>query len=446
MRDASELSAWLDEASDLLGMRRPLVVPCEVSKGWADRNGVAFGQSVFEGGNDWREVVAHELVHSAQFRNGLASAALCTNVLALEEEAGWAAAEILRGVPTRPTLAAHPALRLHWNRFGHFYTVQFMAVAMGISAPLAQTIALNAQLPDLVLELDAPTQSLVAMAMRRFRNVRNPARREWLIRKYASNFPKMSIPDVGQIPPDAPQCLQMNFGLHCLTGGSCPAERIKRQQISQRLAATPAAPAFGISLHALGDAYAHTPDGKTMYTTVRGHSLDPYWTGFAGITNYGHGADDTSALFDVKYKPYFQSLYAVFLKIAEADQSKAIPFSEPFPSGATATIEAVLSRIGKISNDHSEATQIAEIIRVTSDLHKAKFGTRLFDLAPDEDGFPLARLPAKYGSVDLAMVRGLAGQWSDGSDQEAEIDDSLRIARALFYTPDEGEAAPLSVM
>ncbi len=446
MLTPSELSAWLDEASDLLGVRRPIVLRCGSGKGWADRNGVALGEAVFGGGSGWREVVAHELAHAAQFRNGLGSGAPCSNVLALEEEAGWAAAEVLRGASARPRLAAHPALRLHWNRFGHFYTVQFMAVAMGISSPLAQTIALNAQIPDLVLELDAPTQSVIAMAMRRYRNVANPARREALIRKYAAGMPIMGTPDVGQIPPDTAQCLRMNFGLHCLTGGPCPSERRKRFQISQRLAVTPAAAAFGVSLHALGDAYAHTPDAKTMYTTVRGHSLDPYWTGFAGITNFGHGADDTSAYFDVKYKPYIESLYAIFALIAEADSSKAMPFTAPGAGGAAGTIESVLTRIGKIRNNHSEETQIAEIMKVTQAMHKDKFGAVLVDLAPDEDGFPLAKLPGKYGKIDLDLIRGLADQWSDGKGHEAEIDDSLRIASTVLnYAPDQADAAPLSV-
>ncbi len=282
--------------------------------------------------------------------------------------------------------------------------------------------------------------------MRRYRNVANPARREALIRKYAAGMPIMGTPDVGLIPASTAQCLRMNFGLHCLTGGPCPSERRKRHQISQKLAANPAAPAFGVSLHALGDAYAHTPDSKTMYTTVRGHSLDPYWTGFAGITNFGHGADDTSAYFSTKYQPYYQDLFAIFASIPGVDSSKATPFTAPDAAGAANSIDGVLSRIGRISNDHSEKSQIAEIVKVTQAMHQAKFGAHLADLAPDEDGFPLAKLPAKYGTVDLDLIRGLADQWSDGKGHEAEIDDSLRIARtALNYAPDEAEAAPVSL-
>ncbi len=130
MLDPLELDAWLDEASELLGVRRPPVLRRGEGGGWADRNGVALGQAVFKGGSGWREVVAHELAHAVQFRNGLVSAAPCPDALALEEEAGWAAAEVLQGASARPRLAAHPAQRLHWNRFGHFYTVQFMAVAV----------------------------------------------------------------------------------------------------------------------------------------------------------------------------------------------------------------------------------------------------------------------------------------------------------------------------
>ena len=84
----------------------------------------------------------------------------------------------------------------------------------------------------------------------------------------------MNTPDVGQIAPGTAQCSWMNFGLHCLTCGPRDAGRAKRNRISQSLSGSPNDAAFGISLHALGDAYAHTPDGKTTYTTVKGHSTD----------------------------------------------------------------------------------------------------------------------------------------------------------------------------
>lgn len=111
MRDALELSAWLDEASDLLGMRRPPVVGCGAAKGWADKNGVALGQVVFEGGSGWREVVAHELAHAAQFRNGLASTALCMDSPAGRAGRNGTSADKSRNglplPPRRPPLASH---------------------------------------------------------------------------------------------------------------------------------------------------------------------------------------------------------------------------------------------------------------------------------------------------------------------------------------------------
>lgn len=53
-------------------------------------------------------------------------------------------------------------------------------------------------------------------------------------------------------------------------------------------------------------------------------------------------------------------------------------------------------------------------MKITKKMHKDKFDVDLFDLAPDEDGFPVAKLPGEYGSVDIAMITGLADQGSDG--------------------------------
>src|SRR3954454_20752191 len=69
--------------------------------------------------------------------------------------------------------------------------------------------------------------------------------------------------------------LDVQRGLHCLTGADWDAETNKRRCLSLSLPVDKDCLEFGLALHALGDSFAHRDhDTHRMYPTGVGHGLE----------------------------------------------------------------------------------------------------------------------------------------------------------------------------
>ena len=115
---------------------------------------------------------------------------------------------------------------------GHYYTVYFTSLAVGMSGDDARINAFFSYLPDLVTDFDAIHQQANTIAEYKgiFRQEENEARR--VLRNRRHN------------------------GLHALTGGSAVNERNVREQALRNQ--VPGTLGWGLASHAFGDAYAHT--------------------------------------------------------------------------------------------------------------------------------------------------------------------------------------------
>ena len=186
-------------------------------------------------------VLAHEFAHVAQFRRGASSDAHAP-ARTLEAEAGQAAAALAGGGTYRCREPASATSRLAWGVAGHYYTVYFVLLAAGVDPTTAKTLALYAQMPDQVDELDATSAGVDMMVSVR----------------------------------DAPvlRDIQIQMGLHALTGGDAEQETAGRAKRLKNAAL--GSFEFGLALHAYGDSYAHRQIShpSRMYDPGFGHAVE----------------------------------------------------------------------------------------------------------------------------------------------------------------------------
>ena len=209
-----------------------------------------------------RLVLAHELAHVLQLRAG-ATSLVHANVDALEREAALAAVSAVAGLPFRPRLAADPNVGLAWGRPGHYYTVYLVMLAAGVDSVTAQRMALYAQTPDLVSEIDAKACGIDLVRA-------TPD----LIRSQVPDMRSLPVPPAAPMPSDFEKDLWVQTGLHALTGGNSAAET--RSRTANLEAAAFGSIDFGLALHAFGDSFAHrTLDDETvMYVKPLGHLVE----------------------------------------------------------------------------------------------------------------------------------------------------------------------------
>ncbi len=202
-----------------------------------------------------RLILAHEAAHLAQFAT---STRRDSPTAALEREADAIAIRLVQGVQARVRLSA-AAGRLHWNRVGHYYTTYLIGLMAGAPEALAQRWAFMSQVSDLVSELDATIQAEVQETL-----IGSDPFATVCERKLAAN------PSPGVRTQDYEVCRDVIEGLHCLTGAPVGDER-RRRMTNAMNASGPLE--LGVSLHALGDAWAHYSFG-TMYNHTYGHMLE----------------------------------------------------------------------------------------------------------------------------------------------------------------------------
>ena len=239
--------------------------------------GVALEGRVFLAPDADARVLLHELAHVAQQRRwrGRAVPTAWT-----EAEAHAAAAGA-----TQPRLPLDPLVPACWEEVGHYYTVYYVLLAVGVRDDLARRIAFYTQLPDEVSDLDAyragmamPGQAGGGVGAWLYDRTLGPAEDAFIS---ANNEIAAAMPyGYGRMAPrnrdrsfdDFQRGLQVQRGLHALTGANCEVETGRRTRILRTIDPAAAPLDYGIALHAFGDSFAHREaDGMHMYPQMIGH-------------------------------------------------------------------------------------------------------------------------------------------------------------------------------
>lgn len=271
------------------------------------------------------EILAHEVVHLLQARlPGTAT------VAAAEAEAHRLTARALAGLPCHAAVPADGALPLCWEEAGHYYTIYYTALACGLPNDDAMRIAFWAQFPDEVSELDA-VKAGFDIPRAAAGQVGAWAYEDTGIRDKVEQFftglnndivGTMGLPigHVTYVKAEPYKDLQVNLdvqrGLHCLTGADWTQETTRREWASGRADLTDGYFEFGVSLHCFGDSFAHrNHDSGRMYPTVIGHGIETKFTQIAGdeVSKLIH-AHHTDALTPARlreFKEYVLRLYAL---------------------------------------------------------------------------------------------------------------------------------------
>ncbi len=280
-----ELLRWAAECERALGVTTAATLQLSSARtpgalGSTTRGQLWLDQGLFAAGADparWRAALAHECCHLRQFELAAQGGPVARRSQ-LEQEAAEATAALMAGRGYDCTLAAAPHRCLHWNRFGHYYTVLVLMLHAGWPYHPAGQAAYMAQLPDLAFELDAPTMSLTGLALYIVRD-RTPAQRVGFVRHFmdaAASAPligDLAVTAPYKVPSDWEHATHINIGLHSLTGRPIGDERAYR--FMNLSSARYDSYEFGLALHAFGDSYAHCKGGS-MYTPLLGHALDQH--------------------------------------------------------------------------------------------------------------------------------------------------------------------------
>lgn len=228
-------------------------------------------------------VVAHEVAHLVQQRRPGPPGP----VAAAEHEAHAAAHAALAGRAAPIRLALAPRAPACWGEAGHYYTVYFVALAAGIRDPLAYRLAFWTQMADEIDELNAVPagiemvkEDIASYASDRYADMAAGyanLERE-ILGKVFGNSPYAQY----VVPPPAIaryerseayfNWLNVQRGLHALTGRESEAETDRRVSLTGSYSAQRNEFEFGLSLHPLGDSFAHRDDSNgRMFAPPLGH-------------------------------------------------------------------------------------------------------------------------------------------------------------------------------
>ncbi|MEO3471914.1 DUF4157 domain-containing protein [Roseomonas sp. CAU 1739] len=273
-------------------------------------------------------VLAHEVAHLMQQR--LMQQRLpgpAGDRRAAEAEAHAAARAALAGQGFRPRVALDPRDPACWEEAGHYYTVYFVLLACGVRDPLARQVAFYCQLPDEISELDAVRAGYAIAGTA----VTGGGVGDWLYENTVGQVEEMlvtinnGIADSVGIPggmmrarreprdPVAPyrSSLDVQQGLHALTGGSSATETAARRAIVMGIDPVRNTFEFGVALHVFGDSYAHRDrSGGAMYAPVAGHAPDSL-AARGGSDRHVH-PDGIGPYRRVTYEAYVGDLHDMF--------------------------------------------------------------------------------------------------------------------------------------
>jgi hypothetical protein len=418
--DTAEIEDWVIFCLDHLRAPRQtvsvVVADSYLPLASASRGRINLSTDLFSGvsrRHNWRTVIAHELAHVTQFetkrRGGLSS-----DTIEIEKEATAAASIIQRGGYFSCYCHVDEDHRPNWNRFGHYYTILVLCLAAGWPYSLAEQVAYMAQVPDLALELDAPTQSITGLGLYISRNY--PGLQERFTRSFVRHFPVVGTKDEYELPDDYEASAKIGIGLHSLTGRSTSAERSFRHDKLSKV--DPNSYEFGLALHALGDSYAHCESGM-MYTPLLGHALqqhDPDCTfeHQENYTKYLAGAWD--AIWSVPQK----------LGVTNADFKPAWPHPRNLGDVSNEYKKSSLGRIMRMLGlragiPETDAHEVETIKSIRNFINSNWAGCSMQE--PAYDGVPFAKLSNYYLCANLQQCLQTAYRWAD------EIPEGLKSAK-----------------
>jgi hypothetical protein len=383
-------------------------------------------------------VVAHEVAHLVQQRRGGVRAGRA----AAEREADLAAIAAIGGRRAAMTLAIDPRDPACWGEAGHYYTVYFVALAAGVGDLLAYRLAFWTQMADEIDELNAVPAG-IAMVTENATSYPSDLYAD-MVAGYA-NLERSILAEVFAnspyaqhvVPPPAIARYErseayfnwqnVQRGLHALTGRECEAETRRRVGITGSFDPRRGQEfEFGLSLHPLGDSFAHRDDSNgRMFAPPLGHGP------------HGHEPDVLGEHRRALYRRYVGTLHQV-LSVA-AGSTRGAPLSEAATVAALDTIipirrslsddqiRALSRRPGREGHDPllsamranarasepDEETQIAQIRA----LARSQIGQAMQPYTPetfDSGAFSSFRAPPGI-AVPLAHVQRalvLAREWS----------------------------------
>ena len=289
-------------------------------------------------------VLLHELAHAAQQRRPGPAAPMAV----AEREARSAEACVAAGGRHPIRLAADPRDPALWGEAGHYYTVYFVALAAGAPKQDAYRIAFWAQVPDEVEDFDAKAAGF-----------------EWakLEAKGAGKGLIPAMPIFGpliypftQSPKDIQDKLKaqqwweaVQRGLHCLSGRSAEREQEIRKGVSTQYVRPEGNRLieFGVSLHAFGDSFAHSVNGR-MPPPPLGHAP------------WGTSPDRLSIFREKIYLDYVGALHDVLTTVYPAPNKPRLSRQE-----TVAALDTVIPPIPKVdyrcflSDDEAKAWERA---------------------------------------------------------------------------------------
>ncbi|WP_421989157.1 eCIS core domain-containing protein [Roseococcus sp.] len=370
------------------------------------------------------EVLAHEVVHLLQAR--LRGAA---PIAEAEREARHLGPRALAGLPCRITVAADGSQPLCWEEAGHYYTIYYTALACGLADDDAMRIAFWAQFPDEVSELDAvragfdaPGSAVgdladkVVAGFEAIPNAFNNAYIEannWIMsRAFGEGSPFSGYGRMNRIPNREPSKnldanLDVQRGLHCLTGANWNVETARREKISLAADLSGGFFEFGFSLHPLGDSYAHRDhDTGRMYPPFLGHGPETKFVELAGDEvsriAHQHHPDALTPARATEYREYIARLYSVLIRRFPQIPRRAAP---------EATAGALGAVVARGANPNNQIAQIRHSASTVLGVAMNNYRPEVQDKVFFKDFFDKPKpVAASRYHVDRGLL--LARQWA----------------------------------
>ena len=402
---------YREDFSDIMidtGPRARLLTAAQGSMACTDDAAIFFARGCYRPDTvAGQTVVAHELAHIVQkrlYRRCTRGHARAVSAIRLEAEADRAAMAAMSGrTCAAMTPDASPSFR-SWGRSGHYYTVYFAALAAGLSDARAASTAFFCQMPDQVSDFDAKAAGI-----------------EWTKANAATNITSFYAWEMHAVHleeeskfwkkatklPDNIKAhdIEVQKGLHCLTGNAPEAETAARIKIAKEMSIDSESMESGLALHALGDSFAHQKyDGSSMYAAPYGHLLP--------TRNLGTEVDDISNRQE-NYHNYSIALLDVMKAAHGVHPVKPALADGTFTSAITAFCAAAP---GEPGSDEAEKVQIA-LIRA----YCAKHLHPLRSYAPEKaekDAIEWMlfhhkyRSKYKFGNHPMQRVQKLVREWS----------------------------------
>jgi hypothetical protein len=263
----------------------------------------------------------------------------------------------------------------------------------------------------MALELDAIAMSSASLALYIYGDEPDFGRRkdyalEFMLKLHSLTNGMAGVDTTIEMPNSYMDAAAINVGLHSLTGQSHKTEKSNRKD---RLLTTGVDdPAFGLAIHAFGDAFAHRNDATgAMYRPLQGHMLA------------GHDPDCTSRHMPA-YQTYINELWDVLWKKRSAfflDADVVSPVRDTPNKSAllySGVHQFLLSEMTKEDpkEPEKEATQIKDITSYIL----TNYGI-MISFPPDYDGIPFKGIRrdilARIGkATPLSKYKEIAKDWA----------------------------------